>query len=115
VLTYKDYRHGGRRWLLRLRAEELIRRFLQHVLPSGFVRIRYYGLLANRHRTEALRLGREALGSSPSENVLVEEALSPSWTCPHCGEGHLRIVGRISDPTAPTTLPRERAPPCRAA
>jgi hypothetical protein len=85
------------------------------VLPCGFVRIRYYGLLANRHRAEVLKRCREALEALPPENVLVEEALPPSWTCPHCGEGHLRIVGRISDPTAPTTLPRERAPPCRAA
>ncbi|MDY7093620.1 MAG: IS91 family transposase [Acidobacteriota bacterium] len=115
VLTYKDYRHGGRWRLLRLRAEELIRRFLQHVLPSGFVRIRYYGLLANRHRAEALRLCREALGASPPEGVPVEEASPPSWACPHCGEGNLRIVGRVSRREAPAALLRERAPPCRAA
>ena len=57
-----------------LRAEELIRRFLQHVLPSGLVRIRYYRLLANRHRAEALRLCRETLGAPPPEDGLVEEA-----------------------------------------
>ena len=79
ALTTKDYRHGGRRRLLRLPAPELIRRFLQHVLPTGFVRIRTYGLLANRHRAEALKRCREALGAPPPEDE-VRDPDSPSWT-----------------------------------
>ncbi|MCB1033341.1 MAG: transposase, partial [Acidobacteria bacterium] len=114
ALTYKDYRHGGQQRLLRLPAAELIRRFLQHVLPSGFVRIRYYGLLANRHRAEALRRCREALGVPPPEDE-VQAQDSPSWTCPICGEGKLRIVEWIGGPRAAATLSRERAPPCCAA
>jgi len=46
TFTYKDYSQGGRRREMTLPAEEFIRRFLLHVLPAGFVRIRYYGLLA---------------------------------------------------------------------
>ena len=114
VLTYKDYRHGGRQRLLRLPAPELIRRFLQHVLPCGFVRIRYYGLLANRHRADALKLCREALGAPQAEEEPSEDAL-PSWTCPLCGEGTLKIVEWIGGPEDAATLTRERAPPCRAA
>ena len=100
--------------MLSLRAEELIRRVLQHVLPAGLVCIRYYGLLANRHRGEAQQPCREALAAPSPEEELLEEAL-PSWACPLCGEGNLRIVERTSSPEAPTTLPREKAPPCRAA
>ena len=50
MLSYKDYHRLGRRRLLHLRADEFIRRFLQHVLLEDFVRIRDYGLFANRHR-----------------------------------------------------------------
>ena len=52
---WKDYAHGGRRGIMTLEAVEFVRRFLMHVLPSGFVRVRHYGLLANRHRQEKLR------------------------------------------------------------
>jgi hypothetical protein len=59
TFTYKDYTQDGRRREMTLAAEEFIRRFLLHVLPAGFVRIRYYGLLANRHRTVNLAQCRE--------------------------------------------------------
>jgi hypothetical protein len=115
ALTYKDYRHGGRRRLLRLPAQELIRRFLQHVLPRGFVRIRYYGLLANRHREEALRRCREVLKAVPPEREHREPPEGPTWTCPACGEGRLKIVGWLEAPGGQTPGCRGRAPPCRAA
>ena len=51
---YKDYARGNRQKMMTLQAKEFIRRFLLHVLPSGFMRIRYYGFLANRHRQEKL-------------------------------------------------------------
>lgn len=53
--TYKDYRKPQHRRTLTLNATEFIRRFMMHVLPNGFVRIRYYGFLANKHRQEQLR------------------------------------------------------------
>ena len=47
---YKDYAHGNRKRVMTLSAVEFVRRLLLHVLPTGFVRIRHYGILSNRHR-----------------------------------------------------------------
>ena len=60
--TWKDYADGHAEKTMALPAFEFIRRFLQHVVPSGFVRIRHYGLLANRHREEKLQRCRHLLG-----------------------------------------------------
>ncbi len=113
VLSWQDYRHHGRRRLLHLPADELIRRFLQHVLPEGFVRIRYYGLFANRHRDAGALPGAGAWGP------LAEPAPSPEarqqQICPICGEGKLRIVGQLAGLGGPQAPARERAPPCRVA
>src|SRR6185503_2242726 len=54
TFTYKDSAQGGRHRQMTLPAEEFIRRFLLHILPHRFVRIRYYGLFANRHRESEL-------------------------------------------------------------
>jgi Putative transposase len=54
TFRYKDYRHAAQHKTMTLKAEEFIRRFLLHVLPEGFQRIRYYGFLANRYREEKL-------------------------------------------------------------
>jgi Putative transposase/Transposase zinc-binding domain len=59
---YKDYRHNSQQKTMTLDAEEFIRRFLLHVLPDGFQRIRYYGFLGNRYREEKLTRCRELLG-----------------------------------------------------
>jgi putative transposase len=59
---WKDYAHHGRRKIMTLDAVEFMRRFLLHVLPSGLVRIRQFGFLANRFRTEKLELCRHLLG-----------------------------------------------------
>ncbi|HUT94465.1 MAG TPA: transposase [Thermoguttaceae bacterium] len=83
------------------RGREFIRRFLMHTLPSGFVRIRYYGFLANRDRSRRLDLCRRLLGVSsssipPSDEVVMQaDALEPCSTaqpCPACGRGTLIIV-----------------------
>ena len=98
---YKDYRsQQDRQRTMRLDAYEFLRRFLLHVLPSGFVRIRHYGFLANRHRTENLKLCRTLLQSetpdTPAEpDSLVEEACD---LCPHCQRGRMHIVQRIPRP-----------------
>src|SRR6185295_18526702 len=77
VFTWKDYAHGGVQREMSLPAEEFIRRFLLHVLPDRFVRIRYYGLLANRCRQENLALCRQLLGDRPLPKALL--AAEPSW------------------------------------
>jgi hypothetical protein len=64
---WRDYRDNNREKTMPLSADEFIRRFLLHVLPSGFHRIRYYGFLANPHRQEKLELCRQLLGMAPSE------------------------------------------------
>src|SRR5262252_10705006 len=62
TFAYKDYKHGQRQKRMTLSADEFLRRFLMHVLPDGFQRIRHYGLLGNRHRAKNLTRCRELLG-----------------------------------------------------
>lgn len=74
-----------------LGADELIRRFLLHVLPSGFHRIRHYGLLANAGRREQLARARELLHVVPTvveppSSIAAPVAIKPpTFVCPHCG------------------------------
>lgn len=88
--------------LCTLAAEEFIRRFLQHVLPSRFVKVRYYGLLSpgKRHQLEQARQLLAATSKLKSENVTPTEALAP-LRCPHCG-GPLTLLHPLA--------PRGRAP-----
>ncbi len=72
---YKDYVHGGREQTMRLAPGEFLRRFLLHVLPRGFVRIRRYGLLANAQREKQLARCRTLLGAGPPRPA-------PSEACP---------------------------------
>jgi hypothetical protein len=59
TFRYKDYRHGKVRWKsMTVATDEFIRRFLQHILPKGFHRIRHYGLFANAERRDNLKLAR---------------------------------------------------------
>jgi hypothetical protein len=106
AFTYKDYRHRGRQRTLTLDAAEFIRRFMMHVLPNGFVRIRYYGFLANAHRKDQLHKIRELLGA-PQPAVSDEESSDPSQDsseqapdqrCPHCHEGLMRTVDMAPRP-----------------
>ena len=92
---YKDYAHGNRKRVMKLSASEFVRRFLLHVLPAGFVRIRHYGILSNRHRQEDLALCREWLGggtaaAEPEETVKVPEARRTRSPRP----GSVRIAAR---------------------
>ncbi len=64
---WKDYRHGDRQKVMTVSADEFIRRFLLHVLPEGFHRIRYYGFLGNRYREQKLALCRDLLGMAVPE------------------------------------------------
>jgi Putative transposase/Transposase zinc-binding domain len=70
TFRYKDYRHDSQQKTMTLDAEEFIRRFLLHVLPDGFQRIRYYGFLGNRYREEKLARCRELLDMPLSEPPL---------------------------------------------
>jgi hypothetical protein len=97
AFSYKDYRQQGRPKEMTLSIEEFGRRFLQHVLPLGFVRIRHYGLLANRGREEKLRLCRRLLLVEPAQEAApavapVESAEGESRCCRACGEGWMELV-----------------------
>jgi len=92
---WKDYAHGYRKRVMTLSAVEFLRRFLMHLLPKGFVRIRHYGFLANRHRRERLELCRRLLAV---ERPAVAEGPAPEATrppCPACGHATMRIVLRF--------------------
>jgi len=106
---YKDYAHGNRKRVMSLSASEFVRRFLLHVLPTGFVRIRHYGILSNRHRQEDLALCRELLAGGavaepePEETVKVPEgaeSLTPTRVCPKCGAGRMIVIAEFP-PLAP--------------
>jgi hypothetical protein len=101
---WKDYRDNNRQKTLMLTADEFIRRFLLHVLPDGFQRIRYYGFLGNRYRKQKLARCRQLLGmpenerpeTDPSSDYrdLYEELTGSSlWKCPVCHKGCMHVIG----------------------
>ena len=84
---------------MNLDAVEFIRRFLLHVLPSGFVKIRHFGLLANRNRRLALALCRKYLDAHPAQTTTILTDLQQQAIrrcCPSCKRGTLRIIARLS-------------------
>jgi hypothetical protein len=84
TFRWKDYAHGNKQRKMTLTAMEFLRRLIQHVLPLGFVRIRYFGFLANRCRSRLILVCRELQG--PVD--LSPEATAPNsatWVCPRCG------------------------------
>jgi len=86
TFQWKDYAHGDQSRTMTLSAMEFLRRFIQHVLPRGFVRIRHFGYLASACRTARLALAR-ALLAQP-EPVQPDDTLDPpaaQWACPRCG------------------------------
>jgi len=94
---WKDYRHGSQIRTLTLDAHEFLRRFLLHVLPKRFVRIRYFGYLAPRCRTRELAQCRQALAVAPTppNEPLAASTPRPSWPCPRCG-APMRVVERLT-------------------
>src|SRR5947209_6291112 len=88
TFRWKDYAHGSKQKLMTVTAEEFLRRFLLHVLPHGFVRIRFFGYLANRHRGCLLPLCRQLLrmaAAAPAPVTTMRSKSAPLWRCPHCG------------------------------
>ncbi len=117
--SWKDYRAKGRerRKIMTLAPTEFIRRFLIHVLPTGFHRIRHYGLFANSGRAENLALARRLL-AMPAPQTTTDDAGNDNdaeppalaQPCPHCG-GPMIVIERFEPGSAPRPPPR--APPCR--
>jgi hypothetical protein len=100
TFRWKDYSHGNQHRTMTLEASEFIRRFLLHVLPSGFVKIRHFGFLANRCRQENIPLCRTLLPpttkpplpSSRGDSVTKEQPAEPPDRCPLCKLGRMRLV-----------------------
>src|SRR6476660_9022741 len=103
---WKDYRDGNRQKTMTLDGAEFIRRFLIHVLPDRFHRIRYYGFLGNCHRTRKLARCRELLGMAPAApapdppadyrdrfKALTGRSLRE---CPHCHAGIMVVINSIA-------------------
>ncbi len=117
---YKDYAHGSQIKEMTLSAEEFLRRFLLHVLPKGFVRIRHYGLLAGRNVTTRLERSRQLLGCphepAPSAESKTWAQPLQEWTgqdyasCPHCGVALDRQPLAAQRVFRPATLPSHAVP-----
>ena len=99
TFRWKDYACGNKSRLMTLAAEEFLRRFLLHVLPHGFVRIRFFGLLANRRRSALLPLCRRLIadnsGSLAPSPPAIPDSSSSGSTCPICG-GSMIVVERLT-------------------
>jgi hypothetical protein len=106
TFRWKDYAHGSRQREMTLKAEEFIRRFLVHVLPNGFHRIRHYGFLANRVRKEKLELSRRLLShpvepapeTEPTADATsTTETTEPATSacCPLCQNGRMMLAGKV--------------------
>jgi hypothetical protein len=103
TFQWKDYAHENRSSTMTLSAMEFLRRFVQHILPRGFVRIRQSGFLANTCRVTRVSLARTALATpattaastaaTASAPLTTEPTLRATWACPRCGAA--MIVGPI--------------------
>jgi hypothetical protein len=94
---WRDSRHNNRSSTMRLDAVEFIRRFLLHVLPDGFVKIRHFGLLANRNRRQSLTLCRMHLHATASDTTALltqQQQSALNRSCPQCKQGTLHVVAR---------------------
>jgi hypothetical protein len=116
TFSWRDRAHGNANRLLTLDVEAFLRRFLLHVLPSGLMRIRHYGLLANPTRRELLQQCRLTMASGanpnpePSEPPRSAVAEEDPQRCPRCNTGRLVITGILRpDGIAPTPTTRSRA------
>lgn len=108
TFRYQDRTNGNKSKTLTLDAGEFLRRFLLHLLPKGFMRIRHYGLLANRCRATLLESCRQLLGvssQSPAEAApetwqeLLQRLTGKDLTlCPRCGQGHLLLQSSLPPP-----------------
>jgi Putative transposase/Transposase zinc-binding domain len=107
TFRWRDYADDNKTKIMTLDADEFIRRFLLHVLPDRFVKVRHYGILANRCRRQKIERARELLGAETAERKQTEEE-TETWRerllrlagfdvtrCPNCGERTMRTVETI--------------------
>jgi len=111
TLSYRDRKDGNRKTTLPLNAQEFIRRFLLHVLPDGFMRIRHFGFLANRSKKQALAQCRRllkieaALPETPKESakdLLLRITGIDLSRCPSCHRGTMIVVAELPPISSPS-------------
>ena len=97
TFRWKDYAHGSKKRKMTVTADEFLRRFLLHVLPKGFVRIRFFGFLANRRRRTQLAQCQQLLAAASPESRSHPSQAQPisTWLCPLCG-GSMVVVERLT-------------------
>lgn len=101
TFSWKDYRDGTRKKMV-LQAHEFMRRFLMHVVPKGFYRIRHYGFLANRNLSQSLHLIRTYLKYTPpdlqplSQSSDSQSSLQETTLCPVCKKGIMRTIALLA-------------------
>jgi hypothetical protein len=98
TFRWKDYAHGNKKRKMTITTDEFLRRFLLHVLPRGFVRIRHFGFLSARWRREFVPVCRQLLAEVHRPRSPTQTVTSPSlntWPCPCCG-GAMRIIEKLT-------------------
>jgi hypothetical protein len=104
VFTYRDRANNNESKTMVLPAEEFIRRFLLHVLPEGFMKIRYFGFLSSKHKKRAIPIIRRLIGSSAilpekknetAMEILLRLTGEDISCCPECKKGRMRIVQKL--------------------
>jgi hypothetical protein len=110
TFRWKDYAHGSKKKKMTISAHEFLRRFLHHVLPKGFVRIRFFGFLANRRRRTLLPQCQRLLAAqaeSRPQALPLQPAVS-TWLCPLCG-GPMVMVERLTAQQVADRTPGSRS------
>jgi Putative transposase/Transposase zinc-binding domain len=112
TFRWRDSAHNNEQKRMTLSLDEFLRRFLLHLLPKGFVRIRHFGFLASRHRAQLLPLCFAALNSAPAQTetaTSTTQETSPNGFCPNCG-GPMVIVERLTAAQIQLRSPPQLAP-----
>jgi hypothetical protein len=114
AFRWRDYRHGNEEKPCKLDGQEFVRRFLMHVPPRGFVRIRSYGFIGNRNRKQNLERARQLIGKAGTPQM--REAFKPRRLCPACSGRDERTLHVAPGPdVAPQFELSLRAPPIQPA
>jgi predicted Zn-ribbon and HTH transcriptional regulator len=120
TFSYRDRRNANRLRSMTLESDEFIRRFLLHVLPDGFMRVRHFGFLANRSKKQNLAQCRELLGIEPQPNrtpkksareVMLDVTGVDLGLCPVCKVGTLIVIGQLSALQFAAWRPHTSQPP----
>jgi hypothetical protein len=111
TFRWKDYAHGNKKRKMTLTADEFLRRFLLHTLPRGFVRIRFFGFLANRRRAALLPLCRQLLDGNQQQSLSIPPQVADTrrttaWLCPQCG-GPMLVIERLTAQQIPSEPTRK--------